>query len=72
MHFSLDRIQFYIGSVDDSEIASYETSKEKLAGRIRGIDETETFGLTTGGKFLIVSGSANFVHREISSVPPFG
>ena len=72
MHLSLDRTQFYFGSVDDSEIASYETSKEKLAGRIRRIDETETFGLTTGGKFKIISESANLVHREISSVPPFG
>ena len=72
MHLSLDRTQFYFGSVDDSEIASYENSKEKLAGRIRGIDETETFGLTTGGKFIIISESANLVHREISSVPPFG
>jgi len=72
MHLSLDRTQFYFGSVDDSEIASYETSKEKLAGRIRGIDEIETFGLTTGGKFIIISESANLVHREISSVPPFG
>ena len=72
MHFSLDRTQFYFGSVDDSEIASYETSKEKFAGRIRGIDETETFGLTTGGKFTITSESANLVHREIISVPPFG
>jgi YVTN family beta-propeller protein len=55
MHFSADRTQFYVGCADDSVIMVYEVATQKLVGRIRGVEEPETFDLHPNGKHLYIS-----------------
>jgi PQQ-dependent catabolism-associated beta-propeller protein len=55
MHFSADRTQFYVGCADDSLIAIYDVATQKLVGRIRGVEEPETFDLHPNGKHLYIS-----------------
>lgn len=55
MHFSADRKTFYVGCADDSLIAIYDTASLKLVGRIRNVEEPETFDLHPNGKHLYVS-----------------
>ena len=55
MHFSQDRSQFYVGCADDSQIAIYEVATQKLVGRIRGVEEPETFDLHPNGRHLYIS-----------------
>lgn len=55
MHFSADRMKFYVGCADDSLIAIYEVATQKLVGRIRGVEEPETFDLHPNGRHLYIS-----------------
>jgi len=55
MHFSADRTQFYVGCADDSLIAIYDVITQKLVGRIRGVEEPETFDLHPNGRHLYIS-----------------
>lgn len=55
MHFSADRTQFYVGCADDSQIAIYDVASQKLMGRIRGVEEPETFDLHPNGRHLYIS-----------------
>ena len=43
MHFNHDRTQFFVGCADDSQIAIYDVETRQLVGRIRGVEEPETF-----------------------------
>lgn len=55
MHFSQDRTRFYVGCADDSVIAIYDTATQELVGRIRNVEEPETFDLHPNGHHLYVS-----------------
>ena len=55
MHFSADRTQFYVGCADDSQISIYDVASQKLVGRIRGVEEPETFDLHPNGRHLYIS-----------------
>ncbi len=55
MHFSADRLKFYVGCADDSVIAIYDTATLELVGRIIDVEEPETFDLHPNGKHLFVS-----------------
>ncbi len=55
MHFSADRMNFYVGCADDSLIAIYEVATQRLVGRIRGVEEPETFDLHPNGRHLYIS-----------------
>jgi len=55
MHFSADRGRFFVGCADDNTIAVYETATLKLVGRIRNVEEPETFDLHPDGRRLFVS-----------------
>ena len=55
MHFSADRMKFYVGCADDSLIAIYDVASQKLVGRIRGVEEPETFDLHPNGRHLYIS-----------------
>jgi PQQ-dependent catabolism-associated beta-propeller protein len=55
MHFSADRSKFFVGCADDSQIAIYDTATLQLTGRIRDVEEPETFDLHPDGRRLFVS-----------------
>ncbi len=55
MHFSADRTKFYVGCADDDQIAVYDVASQKLMGRIRGVEEPETFDLHPNGRHLYIS-----------------
>ena len=55
MHFNQDRSRFFVGCADDSQIAIYEVATQKLVGRIRGVEEPETFDLHPNGRHLYIS-----------------
>lgn len=55
MQFSQDRSKFYVGCADDSVIAIYEAATQNLVGRIRNVEEPETFALHPNGHHLYVS-----------------
>jgi len=55
MHFSADRTQFYVGCADDDQIAVYDVATLELVGRIRDVQEPETFDLHPDGRRLFVS-----------------
>ena len=55
MHFSADRLQLYVGCADDSVIAIYDVASQELVGRIRNIEEPETFDLHPDGRHLYIS-----------------
>lgn len=55
MHFSQDRNQFYVGCADDSVIVIYDAATQEVVGRIRNVEEPETFDLHPNGKHLYIS-----------------
>ena len=55
MHFNHDRTQFFVGCADDSQIAIYDVETRQLVGRIRGVEEPETFDLHPNGRHLYIS-----------------
>jgi len=55
MHFSQDRSQFYVGCADDSVIVIYDVASQKVVGRIRNVEEPETFDLHPNGRDLYIS-----------------
>lgn len=55
MHFSQDRSQFYVGCADDSVIVVYDAATQNVVGRIRNVEEPETFDLHPNGKHLYIS-----------------
>ena len=55
MHFSADHTQLYVGCADDSVIAIYDVATQELVGRIRNIEEPETFDLHPNGRHLYIS-----------------
>jgi PQQ-dependent catabolism-associated beta-propeller protein len=55
MHFSQDRTQFYVGCADDSVIVIYDVATQDIVGRIRNVEEPETFDLHPNGKHLYIS-----------------
>ena len=55
MHFSADHMQFYVGCADDSQISVYDVTTQNLVGRIRGVEEPETFDLHPNGRHLYIS-----------------
>ena len=55
MHFSRDRTKFFVGCADDSVIAIYSVDSLELVGRIRNVEEPETFDLHADGRRLFVS-----------------
>jgi len=55
MHFSADHTQIYVGCADDSVIAIYDVATLELVGRIRNIEEPETFDLHPNGRHLYIS-----------------
>ena len=55
MHFSADRMEFFVGCADDSIIAIYEVATQKLLRRIRNVEEPETFDLHPNGRHLYIS-----------------
>ncbi len=55
MHFSQDRSQFYVGCADDSVIVIYDVATQQVVGRIRNVEEPETFDLHPNGKHLYIS-----------------
>lgn len=55
MHFSHDRTQFYVGCADDSVIVIYDAATQDVVGRIRNVEEPETFDLHPNGKHLYIS-----------------
>jgi len=55
VHFSADRTQFYVGCADDSLVAIYDVETQVLVGRIRGVEEPETFDLHPNGRHLYIS-----------------
>lgn len=72
VHFDKSRTRFFVGCADDNVIAIYETATGNRIGRIRNIEEPETFDLTPDGKVLIVSNeedaTATFVDVESGEV----
>ena len=55
MHFSADRSRFFVGCADDSQIAIYDVGTLELVGRIRDVEEPETFDLHPDGRRLFIS-----------------
>lgn len=55
MHFSQDRSQFYVGCADVSVIVIYDVATQEVVGRIRNVEEPETFDLHPNGKHLYIS-----------------
>jgi len=55
MHFSQDRTSFYVGCADDSIVAVYDVATQELLGRIRQVEEPETFDLHPNGRHLYIS-----------------
>jgi PQQ-dependent catabolism-associated beta-propeller protein len=55
MHFSQDRSQFYVGCADDSVIVVYDVASQEVVGRIRNVEEPETFDLHPNGRHLYIS-----------------
>jgi PQQ-dependent catabolism-associated beta-propeller protein len=55
MHFSADRTKLYVGCADDNQIAIYDMETLKLVGRIRDVEEPETFDLHPDGRRLFIS-----------------
>lgn len=55
MHFNADRTRFFVGCADDSVIAVYDVDSLELVGRIRGVEEPETFDLHPNGRHLYIS-----------------
>ena len=55
VHFSADRTKFYVGCADDSLVAIYDVETQVLVGRIRGVEEPETFDLHPNGRHLYIS-----------------
>jgi PQQ-dependent catabolism-associated beta-propeller protein len=55
MHFSQDRTEFYVGCADDSIVAIYDVATQELLGRIRQVEEPETFDLHPNGRHLYIS-----------------
>jgi PQQ-dependent catabolism-associated beta-propeller protein len=55
MHFSQDRTQFYVGCADDSVIVIYDVATQEVVGRIRNVEEPETFDLHPNGKHIYIS-----------------
>lgn len=55
MHFNRDRTRFFVGCADDSVIAIYDVATLELVGRIRNVEEPETFDLHPNGRHLYVS-----------------
>jgi len=55
MHFSQDRSQFYVGCADDSVIVVYDVATQDVVGRIRNVEEPETFDLHPNGRHLYIS-----------------
>lgn len=55
MHFSQDRSRFYVGCADDSVIVIYDAASQDVVGRIRNVEEPETFDLHPNGRHLYIS-----------------